>query len=52
MYGTVFNNVQYFEESIKSVFNPNYDIIIVDSCSTNGTWGKLLELRKEYNLTL
>ncbi|MEL9941102.1 MAG: glycosyltransferase family A protein [Desulfurococcus sp.] len=52
MYGTVFNNAQYVEESIKSVFNPSYDIVIVDSYSTDGTWEKLLELRKEYNLTL
>ncbi|MEM0126311.1 MAG: glycosyltransferase family A protein [Ignisphaera sp.] len=52
MYGTVFNNVQYVEESIKSVFNPRYDIVVVDSYSTDGTWEKLLEFRKEYNLTL
>ncbi|BCU68774.1 glycosyltransferase [Stygiolobus caldivivus] len=52
VYGTVFNNVNTIEESIKSVFNPSYDIVIVDNYSRDGTWEKLQELRKEYNLTL
>ena len=52
IYGTVYNNVNTVEESIKSVFNPSYDIVIVDNYSEDGTWQKLLELRKEYNLTL
>ena len=34
------------------MFSPRYDIVVVDSYSTDGTWEKLLELRKEYNLTL
>ncbi|QGR19746.1 glycosyltransferase [Stygiolobus azoricus] len=52
VYGTVFNNVNTVEESIKSVWSPDYDIVIVDNYSTDGTWEKLQELKKEYNLTL
>ncbi len=52
LYGTVFNNFNRIEESIKSVFKPNYNIVIVDSYSNDGTWEKLQELKKEYNLTL
>lgn len=40
------------EKSIRSVFRSSYDIVIVDSYSTDGTWEKLQELKKEYNLTL
>ncbi len=39
---------QYYnrvEESIKSVFKPNYNIVIVDSYSNDGTWEKLQELK-------
>ncbi|MEM4489427.1 MAG: glycosyltransferase [Desulfurococcaceae archaeon] len=52
IYGTVFNNASWVEESIKSVWRPDAEIVIVDSYSTDGTWGKLLELRKDYNLKL
>jgi glycosyltransferase involved in cell wall biosynthesis len=50
VYGTVYNNASTVEESIKSVWKPEYEIVIVDNYSTDGTWEKLLGLRKEYNL--
>ncbi len=52
IYGTVFNNVQTIEESIASVYSPDSNIAIVDAYSTDGTYEKLLALRKEFNLTL
>ena len=52
VYGTVFNNASTVEGSVKSVFDPSYDIVIVDSYSRDGTWEKLQELKKEFNLTL
>ncbi|QGA68895.1 glycosyltransferase [Sulfolobus sp. E11-6] len=52
IYGTVFNNVNTVEDSIKSVWDPEYTIVITDNYSTDGTWEKLQELRKEYNLVL
>jgi len=52
IYGTVFNNVRTIEESVESVWRPEHDIVIVDNYSTDGTWEKLLELRKDYNLKL
>lgn len=51
-YGTVLNNVLWVEESIRSIWRPDAEIIVVDSYSTDGTWEKLLELRKDYNLKL
>lgn len=52
VYATVFNNVSTLEDSIKSVWRPNYTIVITDNYSWDGTWEKLQELRKEYNLIL
>jgi len=52
VYGTVFNNVNTVEESIRSIWRPDYNIVITDNYSTDGTWEKLQELKKEYNLTL
>jgi len=52
VYGTVYNNAGTLEESIRSVWKPEYEIVIVDNYSTDGTWEKLLELKKEYNLRL
>lgn len=52
VYGTVFNNASTVEDSVKSVFDPSYDIVIVDSYSRDGTWEKLQKLKKEFNLTL
>ncbi|BBG23191.1 hypothetical protein IC006_0475 [Sulfuracidifex tepidarius] len=52
IYGTIFNNIKTVENSIKSVFDPSYSIIIVDNYSNDGTWEKLQEVKKEYNLSL
>ena len=52
LYATVFNNANTLEEAIKSVWRPNYTIVITDNYSFDGTWEKLQELRKEYNLLL
>jgi glycosyltransferase involved in cell wall biosynthesis len=48
----VYNNKQTVEKAIISAFNPSYDTIIIDNFSTDGTYEKLLELKKEYNLKL
>lgn len=50
VYGTVFNNADTVEDAIKSVFKPEYNIVVVDAYSTDGTYEKLLEIRKDYNL--
>ena len=52
LYATVYNNAEYVEASIKSVWRPDAEIVIVDSYSTDGTWEKLLELRKDFNLRI
>jgi len=52
IYGTVYNNVNTVEKSIASVWRPEYDLVVVDNFSTDGTWEKLLALRKEYNLKI
>lgn len=52
VYGTVFNSFRTLEQSIKSIFDPSYTIVITDNYSTDGTWEKLQELKKEYNLVL
>jgi len=52
IYGTVFNNVSTVEESIKSIWRPEFEIVIIDNYSTDGTWEKLLELKKDYNLRI
>ncbi|MEM1789386.1 MAG: glycosyltransferase family A protein [Thermosphaera sp.] len=52
IYGTVYNNAVYVEQSIKSVWRPDAEIVIVDSFSTDGTWEKLVELKKDFNLKL
>jgi len=52
LYATVFNNFNTIDESIKSVWRPGATIVITDNYSTDGTWEKLQELKKEYNLLL
>ena len=52
IYGTVYNNVYIVEDSILSLykalsdFERNYELVIVDNYSTDGTWEKLLKLRR------
>lgn len=52
VYGTVYNNASYVEESIKSVWRPDAELTVVDSYSNDGTWEKLVELKKDYNLKI
>ncbi|WP_338600741.1 glycosyltransferase family 2 protein [Sulfolobus tengchongensis] len=52
IYGTVYNNYNTIEYSIKSIWRPDYVIVITDNYSTDGTWEKLQEIKKEYNLIL
>ena len=50
LYGTVLNSVDTVERSIESVFRPDAEMVVVDGGSTDGTYEKLLEMSKEYNL--
>ncbi|WP_158543105.1 glycosyltransferase [Acidilobus sp. 7A] len=50
LYGTVLNSVDIVERSIRSVFRPDADIVITDGGSRDGTYEKLLEISKDYNL--
>ncbi|MFP3320280.1 MAG: glycosyltransferase [Acidilobus sp.] len=50
LYGTVLNSVDTVERSIRSVFRPDADIVITDGGSTDGTYERLLEISKDYNL--
>ena len=59
IYGTVLNNGYVIEESIRSLagvlpnFSERYELVIVDNYSTDGTWEKLLRLKREFkNLRL
>lgn len=52
-----YNNIEYTKKCIKSIFQktayPNYEIIIVDNLSVDGTQDYLKELEKEYdNITI
>jgi|GEM_PF-1344072 len=52
IYGTVYNNAYVVEDSILSLyralpdFEENYELVIVDNYSTDGTWEKLLRLKR------
>jgi len=50
LYGTVLNSIDTVERSIRSVFRPDADIVITDGGSTDGTYERLLEISKDYNL--
>ncbi|MCS7131473.1 MAG: glycosyltransferase [Hadesarchaea archaeon] len=56
MYGTVFNNADTVELSIRSIFSALEDVIeevvVVDNYSYDGTWEILNELKKELPLRL
>lgn len=52
IYGTVYNNAYVIEDSISSLrralpdFEENYELVIVDNYSNDGTWEKLLRLKR------
>ena len=50
LYGTVLNSVDTIERSIESVFRPDAEMVVVDGGSTDGTYEKMLEMSKEFNL--
>ncbi len=50
VYGTVLNSVDTLERSIASFYRPDAEIVIVDGGSTDGTYERLLEISKDYNL--
>ena len=52
LYGTCYNSVGTIEATLNSIFRPDVTIVIVDSHSTDGTYEKLLTMKKDYNLTL
>ncbi|MCS7385718.1 MAG: glycosyltransferase family 2 protein [archaeon GB-1867-005] len=59
IYGTVYNNAYIIENSISSLiralrdFEERYELVIVENYSTDGTWEKLLKIKKQYeNLRL
>lgn len=52
VYGTAFNNVNTIENTISSVYSSDSNIVVVDAYSTDGTYEKLLNLKKEFNLQL
>ncbi|MGC9107557.1 MAG: glycosyltransferase [Infirmifilum sp.] len=44
------NSVDTVETSIRSVYRPDAEIVVVDGGSRDGTYEKLLETAKEYNV--
>jgi len=52
LYGTVLNSVDTVEKSIARVFRSDAEIIINYGGSRDGTYEKLLEISKEYNLSV
>jgi len=53
IYGTVYNSVNTVLNTIESVFEPEFSaIVVVDSYSTDGTYEKLKQIEKEFNLTI
>lgn len=59
IYGTVYNNSAYIKNSIDSIigqfndFKENFEIVIVDNYSTDGTYEILKEYQKKYpNITV
>ena len=52
VYGTAFNNVDTIENTISSIYSSDINVVVVDAYSNDGTYEKLTELKKEYNLQL
>ena len=50
LYGTVLNSADTIERSLRSVFRPDAEIVVVDGGSTDGTYERLLEISRDYNL--
>lgn len=51
VYGTVYNEAAVIEESIKSFWSDELEkVVIVDNYSFDGTYEKLLSIKKDYNL--
>ena len=54
IYGTVYNNSAYIKNSIDSIigqfndFKENFEIVIVDNYSSDGTYEILKEYQKKY----
>jgi len=54
IYATVYNNAYIVEQSITSLikalpnFEENYELVIVDNFSTDGTWEKLQKLKRPH----
>jgi glycosyltransferase involved in cell wall biosynthesis len=56
VYTTVYNSVRTVEKSIESIARQfdglNYEIVVVDNYSTDGTYEKLVKLSKQYPLRI
>jgi glycosyltransferase involved in cell wall biosynthesis len=50
LYGTVLNSAETVEDSIRSVYRPGAEIVVIGGGSRNGTYEKLLEMVRDYNL--
>lgn len=50
LYGTVLNSVNTVEASVRSVYRPDAEIVVVDGGSRDGTYERLLEIAKDYNV--
>ncbi len=54
IYATVYNNAYVVEDSVRSLiralpdFDDRFELVIVDNYSTDGTWERLLKLRREH----
>ena len=54
IYATVYNNAYIVEQSVRSLiqalpdFDENYELVVVDNFSTDGTWEKLQKLKKQH----
>jgi len=54
IYATVYNNAYVVERSVSSLiealpdFDENYELVVVDNFSTDGTWEKLQKLKKQH----